>query len=123
MIVGLEKAKPIATFKGRRAKGVVARFKTWPQAERDRVEVVVLDMSKLFFAGGQERCCTSKAIMTPALVGKAGLISGGVRPGHARRGRPETDSNVMGPSLCGSASMSHNAFMTSEPMKTQEASP
>ena len=54
LIVDLERAQPIATFKGRRAEEVVAWFHSRPQAERDRVEVVVLDMSKSFFAAIQE---------------------------------------------------------------------
>ena len=45
-IVDLDKGRPIATFKGRRAEDVIAWFKSRPQAERERVEVVVLDMSK-----------------------------------------------------------------------------
>jgi transposase len=44
----LDKGRPIATFKGRRAKDVIAWFKSRPQAERDRIEVVVLDMSKTY---------------------------------------------------------------------------
>lgn len=54
LIVDLERAKPIATFKGRRAEEVVAWFHSRPQAERDRVEIVVLDMSKSFFAAIKE---------------------------------------------------------------------
>src|SRR5712664_150152 len=50
LIVDLETGKPIATFKGRRADEVIAWFNSRPQAERDRVEVVVLDMSKAYFA-------------------------------------------------------------------------
>ncbi len=50
LIVDLESGQPIATFKGRRAEDVIAWFNSRPQAERDRVEVVVLDMSKTFFA-------------------------------------------------------------------------
>ena len=50
LIVDLEKGQPIATFKGRGAAEVMAWFKSRPQDERDRVEVVVLDMSKTFFA-------------------------------------------------------------------------
>lgn len=54
LIVDLERSQPIATFKGRRAEEVVAWFQSRPQAERDRVEVVVLDMSKSFFAAIKE---------------------------------------------------------------------
>jgi transposase len=54
LIVDLDKGRPIATFKGRRADDVIAWFKSRPQAERDRVEVVVLDMSKTFFAAIKE---------------------------------------------------------------------
>ena len=40
----------MATFKGRQAEEVIAWFTSRPQAERDLVEVVVLDMSKTFFS-------------------------------------------------------------------------
>jgi transposase len=50
LIVDLESGQPIATFKGRRAEDVIAWCNSRPQAERDRVEVVVLDMSKAYFA-------------------------------------------------------------------------
>jgi transposase len=49
-IVDLDKGRPIATFKGRRAEEVIAWFKRRPQAELDQVEVVVLDMSKTYAA-------------------------------------------------------------------------
>src|SRR3989441_9279607 len=49
-IVDLDKGRPIATFKGRRADEVIAWFKSRPQAELDQVEVVVLDMSKAYAA-------------------------------------------------------------------------
>src|SRR5919106_5134378 len=48
LIVDLDTGKPIATFKGRRAEDVIAWFTSRPQAERDRVEVVVMDMSKTY---------------------------------------------------------------------------
>jgi transposase len=48
LIVDLDRGKPIATFKGRRAEDVLAWFQGRPQAELDRVEVVVLDMSKTY---------------------------------------------------------------------------
>ena len=54
MIVDLDKGQPIATLQGRRADDVMAWFKSRPQDERDRVEVVVLDMSKTFFAAIKE---------------------------------------------------------------------
>ena len=54
IIVDLDTGRPITTFKGRRVKDVVAWFTRWPQEERDRVEVVVLDMSKSFFSAIQE---------------------------------------------------------------------
>jgi transposase len=54
LIVDLEKGQPIATFKGRRADDVIAWFNSRPQDERDQVEVVVLDMSKTYFAAIQE---------------------------------------------------------------------
>src|SRR6266478_5485535 len=50
LIVDLDKGQPIATFKGRRADEVIAWFRSRPQDELDRVEVVVLDMSKPFFS-------------------------------------------------------------------------
>jgi transposase len=50
LIVDLDSGHPMATFKGRRAEDVIAWFNSRPQAERDRVEVVVLDRSKPFFA-------------------------------------------------------------------------
>ena len=49
-IVDLDKGQPIATFKGRRADEVIAWFTSRPQDELNRVEVVVLDMSKPFFS-------------------------------------------------------------------------
>jgi transposase len=54
LIVDLDTGRPITPFKGRRVKDVVAWFQSRPQAERDRVEVVVLDMSKSFFSAIQE---------------------------------------------------------------------
>jgi transposase len=48
LIVDLDKGTPIATFKGRRAEDVIAWFTSRPQAERDQVEVVVMDMSKTY---------------------------------------------------------------------------
>jgi transposase len=47
-IVDLDKGRPIATFKGRRAEEVLAWFRSRPKAELKRVEVVVLDMSKTY---------------------------------------------------------------------------
>jgi transposase len=54
LIVDLDKGKPIATFKGRRAEEVIAWFNSRPRDELDRVEVVVLDMSKAYFAAIKE---------------------------------------------------------------------
>ena len=54
LIVDLDKGKPIVTFKGRRSDDVVAWFRSRPQEELARVEVVVLDMSKTFFAAIKE---------------------------------------------------------------------
>jgi transposase len=54
VIVDVDKGHPIATFKGRRADEVIAWFKNRPAAELQRVEVVVLDMSKSFFAALKE---------------------------------------------------------------------
>jgi len=50
LIVDLDKGQPIATCKGRRVDEVMAWFTSRPQDELDGVEVVVLDMSKPFFA-------------------------------------------------------------------------
>jgi transposase len=50
----LDKGRPIATFRGRRAEQVITWFKSRPQAELDRVEVVVLDMSKTYASAIQE---------------------------------------------------------------------
>jgi transposase len=54
LIVDLDKNEVIDTFKGRRAEDVIAWFKRRPQEELDRVEVVVLDMAKAFYAGIRE---------------------------------------------------------------------
>jgi transposase len=48
LIVDLDRGTPIATFKGRRVEEVIAWFQSRPQAERDQVEVVVMDMSKTY---------------------------------------------------------------------------
>jgi transposase len=53
LIVDVEKGQPIATFKGRRGDEVIAWFNSRPQDERDHVEVVVLDMSKTYYAAMQ----------------------------------------------------------------------
>jgi len=53
-IVDLDKGRPIATVKGRRAEDVIAWFKRRPQAALERVDVVVLDMSKTYAAAIQE---------------------------------------------------------------------
>jgi transposase len=50
LIVDLDKGQPIATFQGRRADDVIVWFNSRPPDELKRVEVVVLDMSKPFFA-------------------------------------------------------------------------
>ena len=44
----MDRGKPIATFKGRRAEDVIAWFKGRPQAELEQVEVVVVAMSKTY---------------------------------------------------------------------------
>ncbi len=54
LIVDLDTGKPIVTFPGRRADAVVAWFRSRPQEELARVEVVVLDMSKTYFGAIQE---------------------------------------------------------------------
>jgi transposase len=53
-IVDLDKGRPIATFKGRRAEEVLAWFRRRPKAELKRVEVVVLDMSKTYASAIRE---------------------------------------------------------------------
>jgi transposase len=53
-IIDLDKGRPIATCKGRRAEEVIAWFKSRPQAELDRVAVVVLDMSKTYASAIKE---------------------------------------------------------------------
>ena len=50
LIVDLDRGQPIVTCKGRRAEDVIAWCNSRPQAERDRVAGVVLDMSQTFFA-------------------------------------------------------------------------
>ena len=47
-IIDLDKGRPIATFKGRRAEEGMAWFRSPPKADLERVEVVVLDMSKTY---------------------------------------------------------------------------
>ena len=54
LIVDLDTGKPIVTFQGRRADDVVAWFRSRPQEELARIEVVVLDMSKTYFGAIQE---------------------------------------------------------------------
>ena len=54
LIVDLDKGKPIMTFKGRRADDVVGWFRSRPQEELARVEVVVLDMSKTYASAIKE---------------------------------------------------------------------
>jgi transposase len=54
LIVDLDKGRPIATFKGRRADDVIAWFKSRSPAELKRVEVVVLDMSKTYASALQD---------------------------------------------------------------------
>jgi transposase len=53
-IIDLDKGRPIATFKGRRAEEVLAWFRSRPKAELERVEVVVLDMSKTYASAIRE---------------------------------------------------------------------
>jgi transposase len=54
LIVDLEKGQPIATLQGRRADEVIAWFKSRPHDDLDKVEVVVVDMSKTYFAAVKE---------------------------------------------------------------------
>jgi transposase len=53
-IINLDKGRPIATFKGRRAEEVMAWFRSRPKAELERVEVVVMDMSKTYASAIRE---------------------------------------------------------------------
>ena len=48
LMVDLDQGKPLVTCKGRRADDVVGWFRSRPQEELARVEVVVLDMSKTY---------------------------------------------------------------------------
>jgi transposase len=50
IIVDLDKGRPITTLTGRRVADVVAWCTSRPQAERERIEVVVLDRSKALYA-------------------------------------------------------------------------
>jgi transposase len=54
IIVDLEKGRPITTFKGRRIDDVVRWFQSRPQEELNRVEVVLLDMSKTFYSAMEQ---------------------------------------------------------------------
>ena len=67
LLVDLDSGQPMATFKGRRAEDVIAWFNSRPQAERDRVEGVVLDLSKTVFGAVKAvlvtRCTSSIASM------------------------------------------------------------
>lgn len=54
LIVDVDTGKPIVTFQGRRADDVVAWFRSRPQEELARVEVVVADMAKPYAAAIKE---------------------------------------------------------------------
>ncbi len=54
LIVDVETGKPIVTFQGRRADDVVAWFRSRPQEELARVEVMVADMAKPYAAAIKE---------------------------------------------------------------------
>jgi transposase len=54
LIVDLDTGKPIVTFQGRRADDVVTWFRSRPQEELARVEVVVADMSKPYASAIKE---------------------------------------------------------------------
>jgi transposase len=54
--VDVDKGRPSTTLKGRRVEDVVAWFTSRPQAERDGVEVVVVDMSKALYAAIPQVC-------------------------------------------------------------------
>jgi len=56
VIVDLDRGKPIATFKGRRAEDGMAWCKSRPQAERDQVAVVVGEMSKTYASAIPQLC-------------------------------------------------------------------
>lgn len=56
LIVDVDKGQPIATLQGRRADEVSAWFTSRPRDALDRVEVVVLDMSKAYFAAIKAVC-------------------------------------------------------------------
>lgn len=50
----MDKGRPIATLKGRRTEEVIAWFKSRPHAALERVEVVVLEMSKTYASAIQQ---------------------------------------------------------------------
>jgi transposase len=56
LIVDVDRGKPIATCKGRCAEEVIVWFMSRPQAERDQVEVVVVDRSKTYASAIQQLC-------------------------------------------------------------------
>jgi transposase len=56
LLVAVEKGQPITTLKGRWADEVIAWLQSRPQAERESVAVVVVAMSKTFFAAIQAVC-------------------------------------------------------------------
>jgi transposase len=53
-MVDWDKGRPMATLKGRRTEEVIAWFKSRPHAARERVEVVVLEMSKTYASAIQQ---------------------------------------------------------------------
>jgi transposase len=69
-IIDLDQGRPIATFKGRRAEEVIAWFKSRSQTELERVEVVVLDMSKTYASAIQELFGESVQVIDRFHVGK-----------------------------------------------------
>jgi transposase len=56
LIIDLEQGQPIATLQGRRADEVIAWFKSRPHDELEKVEVVVVEMSKTYCAAVKEVC-------------------------------------------------------------------
>jgi transposase len=80
IIVDLDKGRPITTLTGRRVADVVAWFTSRPQAELERVEVVVWDMSKAFYAsihqvfGDQVAVIDRFHVVQPAVGARAGVL-------------------------------------------------
>jgi transposase len=91
VIVDLDRGTPIATFKGRRTEDVIAWFHSRPQDERALVEVVVVDMSKAFFAAVKEVFGDRGQVIDRFHVVQQAVdaLDGVLRSVHKRRGPEE----------------------------------